>query len=189
MEGVQAVRRFVLIVVLLGIGYLFVQASFIDIPDGHVGVATNRFPGLRAVYFSARSMPPGVHLSIPFLSRIHLYSTRLRILTLDVEKDDVTRYRMSAQIRLIPDSSVLVHDRLGPDYLSVSLGPLLSAHLQDEVFSVAAGVVGAGAEHLKQSLDGVLARNGFILEGVLVTQIGRADASDDKETGPDEDEE
>lgn len=180
-------RRFIAVLILLGIFALVVRGSLVPIPDGNLGVATSAFPDLKLVPTAPRALLPGVHLALPYMTRLQLYNTRVRMMSLHVPAGPGKFYDLTAQIHISSDSAVDLHVKLGPNYLDNAIRPTLQALLKDEIYEGASKSSGVSEERLRAEMTQMLSKNGMVLDEMILTLIGNAAANENGESETDED--
>jgi len=164
-------RRFFLFLILLALLAGVVYSSIAAVPDGSVGILSMRIPPPRFFKLSP-SLSPGLHLVLPVVTRVHLYSIRVRMLSLDVPIDGGKKFRLTAQVRLDPDSAPAIHRRLGPNYLDDVTRPTVQAILEREVYRAGGDV--SHPEHQQQiysAIAGALASDGLWLDQAILARL------------------
>ena len=187
-------RRFLILVFLLCVLGFLVYDSVIAVPDGSVGVITFQRSRLGPISTRPRTLDPGLHLSLPLLTRLQLYNTRVQMLVLNATVGDGTTFRLTAQVRLDPDSAVEVHQRLGPNYLQDQISKTVTALIENEIYDKTGGNL-VSAESQQKLLNAVgvtLARDGFYVDQAILTRLDRMEIreethADDRESDTDED--
>ena len=185
--------KFFVFLILLGVLAFAVYDSIIDVPDGSVGVVTFRRAHLGPIPTSPRILQPGLHLTLPVLARYQTYNTRLQTILLDVPIAPGNTFRLTAQVRLDPDSAVYVHMRLGPSYLKeYPIRLSLTAYMQNEIYATRGDILDANSQQrLLQTITSEFARNGLILDEAILTRLGKIDLKpehrDTSESDTDED--
>lgn len=186
-------RRFLIVLILLALLGFVVYDSIIDVPDGYAGVSTFRRSHLGRISTAPRILPPGLHLSLPLLTRMQLYNTRIQVILIDVPIAAGQTFRLTAQVRLDPDSAVVVHHRLGPNYLQdPPIRSALTALMQNEIFATHGKISSSESqEQLLSAISGELSRKGLILEEAILTRLERLDLKEEtpavEESDTDED--
>ena len=173
---------FLFIVIVTSLGYY----SLIHIPDGHVGIVTVTIPTAGSVTVAPRMVRSGLHLSWPWVSSVRLYSTRAQMLNADVPSSKGA-FRLTAQVRLDPDSALAVHDRLGPSYLRKVISPTVSALVEKEI-DLAGETIDSPAAHqrLREALATELSLDGLHLDEAILRRTN-ADADGESDAEPDSD--
>jgi len=111
-------RGFLILLTLISIFCVVVYDSVVAVPDGYVGVTTCRLRRFGPIATAPRTLDPGLHLSLPLLTRLSLYNTRIQMLVLQVPVGEGKIVQMTGQVRIEPDSAVILHQKRGPNYLA-----------------------------------------------------------------------
>lgn len=188
-------KRFLVFLVFIGILGLIVYDSVLAVPDGYIGVATYRIGRLGAISTAPRKLDSGLHLSLPFLTRLHLYSDRVQMLTLQVPVGGGKIFQMTTQVRLDPDSAVAVHLKHGPRYLEDKVKPWLTELMKNKIYETHGNMNTVQQQDLLESaVREDLSLDGLHLERAFLTRLEHLELVNDQpataeESDTDEDEE
>lgn len=176
-------QRFLVFLILFALLCLVVYDSVVAVPEGYTGVATIRVRRLAPLLGSPQNLDPGLSLSLPFVTTLQLYSTRVHMLYVDVPIPDRKIFRLTAQVRLNSDSAVLLHQRIGPNYLNDVMKPTLRAVMEKEIYAGHGNM--SMAENQQQLLDAVahvLALDGLTLDRAILTRLEHLELKDEQST-------
>lgn len=195
-EGARLVRRFLIVFILFSILCFIVYDSIKAVPDGYVGVETFRVNRLGPLSTAPRALTSGLHLSLPLLTRLHLYNTRVQMLILQVPVGAGKVFQMTAQVRLDPDSAVALHLKRGPDYMLDSIKPWLTELMKGKIFD-SRGRMDSPEQQawLLDTVEQDLSLDGLSLERAFLTRLEHLELGDaggkaanaDEESDTDED--
>ena len=173
-------RKFLIFLILIGllgfVGYDSIKA----VPDGTVGVATYRVSRLGPISAAPRALHSGLHLSLPFVTRLTIYNIRVQILVLQVPLGEGKIFQITAQVRLDPDSAVLVHQKRGPKYIEEQIRPWLTELMKNKIYE------NRGHQSTDERQDDLLAAvrqdlalDGLVLERAFLTRLEHLELKED----------
>lgn len=185
-------RKFLICLILIGVFGFIGYDSVIAVPDGYAGVATYRVSRLGPISTAPRTLRAGLHLSLPLVTRLTLYNLRVQILVLQVPLGEGKIFQMTAQVRLDPDSAVLVHQKRGPQYIKEQIQPWLTELMKNKIYENRGRL--STVERQDDLLSAIrqdLALDGLVLERAFLTRLEHLELKEEPaaEQGSDTDEE
>ncbi len=174
-----AVRKIAVVAEVCGLVFLFFLLSINIVPAGNVGVVT----AFGAV--QNETLPPGIHLRIPFVNQVHLIDTRVQphaFQEIDAASSEYQTVKLTGIMNYHIDGRYAsdLYQRVGDDFASKILDPAFNDYIKTVVPQYSVTEVLAKRDEIRQKaktdLQANLLQYHIVVDDIYLSNIAFSDA-------------